>query len=54
MFIRLVCLLSLSAFLFSSGTYTGWRAARWLDPVLDAKDRSTAISQRLGGLFNDK
>ena len=54
MFIRLILLLSLSVVLFGSGTYTGWRAARWLDPVLDAKDRSHAVSQRLGGWFNDQ
>jgi hypothetical protein len=57
MFIRLFLLLSLSAILFSSGTYTGWRAARWLDPLLDAKDRSVAVSQTLqetfGGLFDE-
>ncbi|MEM9947129.1 MAG: hypothetical protein AAF810_13810 [Cyanobacteria bacterium P01_D01_bin.36] len=49
MFIRLFLLFSLSAVMFTSGTYTGWRAARWLDPVLDAKDRSAAVSQTLGG-----
>ena len=53
MFIRLFLLLSFSLTLFTSGTYTGWRAARWLDPVLDAKDRTTAISQTLRGLFDD-
>ena len=52
MFIRLFLLLSLSAVLFGSGTYTGWRAARWLDPLLDAQNRSTAVSQALGGWFN--
>ena len=54
MFIRLILLLSLSVALFSSGTYTGWRAARWLDPLLDAKDRSAAIGQTVGGWFNDE
>ena len=54
MFIRLILLLSLSAVMFTGGTYTGWRAARWLDTVLDAKDRSAAISQTLGGLFDDE
>ena len=52
MFIRLLLLLSLSAVMFTSGTYTGWRAARWLDPVLDAKDRTTALSQTVGGWFD--
>ena len=52
MFIRLLLLLSLSAVLFGSGTYTGWRAARWLDPLLDAKDRSATISQTVGGWFD--
>ena len=54
MFIRLFCLLVLSAVMFGGGTYTGWRAARWLDLLLDAKDRSAAISQTLGGWFNDE
>ena len=54
MFIRLILLLSLSVALFSSGTYTGWRAARWLDPVLDAKARSSAVSQTLRGLFDEQ
>ena len=35
--------------MFGSGTYTGWRAARWLDPVLDAKDRTEAVSRTIGG-----
>ena len=52
MFIRLLLLLSLSAVLFGSGTYTGWRAARWLDPVLDAKYRTAAIGQTVGGWFD--
>ena len=52
MFIRLLLFLSLSAALFGSGTYTGWRAARWLDPLLDAKDRSAAVSQTVGGWFD--
>ena len=54
MFIRLILLLSLSVALFSSGTYTGWRAARWLDSVLDAKARSSAVSQTLRGLFDEQ
>ncbi|MEL6902060.1 MAG: hypothetical protein AAFY57_18665 [Cyanobacteria bacterium J06642_2] len=54
MFIRLLLLLSLSAAMFTGGTYTGWRAARWLDPVLDAKDRSAEISRTIGGLFDDQ
>ena len=49
MFIRLFLLLSFSVVLFGSGTYTGWRAARWLDPVLDAKDRSAVVSRTIGG-----
>ena len=49
MFIRLILLLSFSVALFGGGTYTGWRAARWLDPLLDAKDRSAAIGQTVGG-----
>ena len=54
MFIRLLLLLSFSAAMFTGGTYTGWRAARWLDPVLDAKDRSAEISRTIGGLFDDQ
>jgi hypothetical protein len=58
MVFRLFLLLSFSVALFGSGTYTGWRAARWLDPVLDAKDRSIAVSQTLqdtfGGLFDEQ
>ena len=54
MFIRPILLFSLSAVMFGSGTYTGWRAARWLDPVLDAKDRTEAGSRTIGGLFNDE
>ena len=54
MILRLFLLSSLSLLMFSSGTYTGWRAARWLDPVLDAKDRAEAVSQTLGGWFDDK
>ena len=53
MILRLFLLSSLSLLMFSSGTYTGWRAARWLDPVLDAKDRSAAVSQTLRGLFDE-
>ena len=53
MILRLLLLSSLSLLLFGSGTYTGWRAARWLDPVLDAKDRSTAASQTIRGLFDE-
>ncbi|MEL7223349.1 MAG: hypothetical protein AAGL17_00470 [Cyanobacteria bacterium J06576_12] len=52
MFIRPILLFSLSAVMFGSGTYTGWRAARWLDPLLDAKDRSAAIGQAVGGWFD--
>ena len=52
MFIRLILLLSFSVALFGGGTYTGWRAARWLDPVLDAQDRSAEISRTIGGLFD--
>lgn len=54
MFIRLFLLLSFSIVLFSGGTYTGWRAARWLDPVLDVKDRSAEISRTIGGLFHEQ
>ena len=53
MFIRLLLLLSLSAVVFGSGTYTGWQVAHWLNPLFDAKGRSTA-SQTLGGWFNDE
>ena len=53
MILRLLLLSSLSLLLFGSGTYTGWRAARWLDPLLDAKDRSVAVSQTIGGWFNE-
>ena len=53
MFIRLLLLLSLSAVMFGSGTYTGWRAARWLDPVLDAKNRSAEVSRTIGGWFDE-
>jgi len=54
MILRLLLLSSLSLLMFSSGTYTGWRAARWLDPVLDAKARSSAVSQTLRGLFDEQ
>ena len=54
MILRLFLLSSLSLLMFSGGTYTGWRAARWLDPVLDAKDRSAEISRTIGGLFDDQ
>ena len=54
MILRLLLLSSLSVLMFSSGTYTGWRAARWLDPVLDAKVRSSAVSQTLRGLFDEQ
>ena len=54
MCVRLLLLLSLSAVMFTGVTYTGWRAARWLDPVLDAKDRSAEISRTVGGLFDDQ
>ncbi|MEL7354600.1 MAG: hypothetical protein AAFN38_24545 [Cyanobacteria bacterium J06560_5] len=54
MILRLFLLLSLSTVMFTGGTYTGWRAARWLDPVLDAKDRSAKISRTIGGLFDDQ
>jgi hypothetical protein len=54
MILRLFLLSSLSVLLFGSGTYTGWRAARWLDPLLDAKDRSAAVSQTIRGLFDDQ
>ena len=54
MLIRFLLLLSLSAVMFGSGTYTGWRAARSLDPILAAKDRSAAIGQTVGGWFDDK
>ena len=53
MILRLLLLSSLSLLMFGGGTYTGWRAARWLDPVLDAKDRSAAIGQTIRGLFNE-
>lgn len=53
MLIRLLLLLSLSALMFTGGSYTGWRTARWLDPLLDAKDRSSAVSQTLRGLFDE-
>ena len=53
MIFRLLLLSSLGVFLFGSGTYTGWRAARWLDPVLDAKDRTAAISQTVGSWFDE-
>ena len=54
MFIRLILLLSFSFVLFSGGTYTGWRAARWLNPLLDAQDRSADISRTIGELFDDQ
>ena len=54
MLIRLFLLLSLSAVMFGSGTYTGWRVARSLDPILAAKDRSAAIGQTVGGWFDDE
>lgn len=53
MIIRLLLLSSLGVVIFGSGTYTGWRAARWLDPVLDAKDRTAAISQTIGSWFDE-
>jgi hypothetical protein len=54
MILRLFLLSSLSVLLFGSGTYTGWRAARWLDPLLDAKQHSEAVSRTIGGLFDDQ
>ena len=54
MILRLLLLSSLSVFIFGSGTYTGWRAARWLDPLLDAKDKSAAVSQTLGSWFDEQ
>ena len=53
MLIRLSLLALLSITMFTSGTYTGWRAARWLDPVLDARDRSVAVRQVIGGWFDE-
>ena len=53
MIFRFFVLSLLGVVIFGSGTYTGWRAARWLDPVLDAKDRSTAISQTVGSWFDE-
>ena len=53
MLTRLCLLSALSLTMFTSGTYAGWRAARWLDPVLDAKDRTTAVTNAIGGFFND-
>ena len=53
MLLRLLLLTAYSAVLFTGGTYTGWRAARWLDPVLDARDRSGAVRQVIGGWFGD-
>ena len=50
---RLLLLSVLSLVMFSSGTYTGWRAARWLDPVLDARDRSAEVSRTIGGWFDE-
>ena len=50
--IRTLLLLTLSVILFGSGTYTGWRAARFLDPVLDARD-NLAI-RKLGGLLYER
>lgn len=54
MILRLLLLSSLSLLIFGGGTYTGWRAARWLDPILDVKDHSAAISQSVRGLFDDQ
>ena len=53
MLLRLLLLTAYSAAMFTSGTYTGWRAARWLDPVLDARDRSVAVRQVIGGWFDE-
>ncbi|MEL7142343.1 MAG: hypothetical protein AAFY15_15445 [Cyanobacteria bacterium J06648_11] len=53
MIIRLFLVSSLGLVIFGSGTYTGWRAARWLDPLLDAKDRSAVISQTVRSWFNE-
>ena len=53
MIIRCLLLSALSLAMFTSGTYAGWRAARWLDPVLDAKDRTAAVTNAIGGMFND-
>ena len=53
MILRLLLLSSLSLLLFGSGTYTGWRAARWLDPLLDAQERSAAVTQTLGAWFDE-
>ena len=53
MILRLFLLSSLSLVMFTGGTYTGWRTAHWLDPVLDAKDRTTALSQTIRGLFHE-
>ena len=50
---RLLLLSALSAAMFSSGTYTGWRAAHWLDPVLDAKARSAAVSHPVRSWFDE-
>ena len=53
MLLRLLLLTAYSAVLFTGGTYTGWRAARWLDPVLDARDRNIAVQDAIGGWFDD-
>ena len=53
MLIRLCLLTLLSITMFTGGTYTGWRAARWLDPVLDARDRNIAVQDAIGGWFDD-
>ena len=53
MIFRFLVLSSLGVVIFGGGTYTGWRAARWLDPVLDAKDRSAAIGQTIGSWFDE-
>ena len=53
MLLRLLLLTAYSAVLFTGGTVTGWRVARWLDPVLDARDRSVTVRQAIGGWFDD-
>lgn len=48
---RFIALLIVCTAMFGSGAYTGWKVARWVDPVLEAKSRAEAVQGFIGGLF---
>lgn len=50
---RILALTVYTLLIFTAGNVSGWKVARWADPILDARDRVAAASSLFGGFWDE-